>query len=100
KNPCRTAFLETLFFPVAVFGPVDFWEFRRFDSTFRRETTDFPLTSALTSLNPLDRAFVACPLLVSDLAPDMTESRACGFSCRGLPCRLWFFISPSFWQFY
>jgi hypothetical protein len=32
------AFLETLFFPAAVFGPVDLREFRRLASAFRGET--------------------------------------------------------------
>jgi len=40
------AFRETLFFPLAVFGPVDFRAFRRLASTFLEETVGFPLASA------------------------------------------------------
>jgi hypothetical protein len=39
------AFFATLFFPSAVFGPVDFLEFCRLASIFLAETVRFPLAS-------------------------------------------------------
>jgi hypothetical protein len=74
EEPVPDSISRNPFLPRSCFGPVDIWEFRRFDSTFRRETIFSPLSSALPSLHILDRSFVLCPLLFPDRRPDMTES--------------------------
>ena len=77
------AFLDTLFIPVAVFGPVDFRAFRRFASIFLAEPVRFPWAPPV----PLAGSLVSCPLLLASgwVAAD-------GFSMFALRLRIDFFL--------
>src|ERR1041385_5546766 len=81
------AFRKTFFFPADVFGPVDFWEFRRLAAIFLREADGVPPASVAVSC----RSSVGSPpwLLVSGLpvAPGsaVDDAGGCGLPCSSSP---------------